>query len=339
VINNLRNGTAADLAFQYIQAGPGPTGTNGFKFLPNQNTGQAMLLTNGSFFRYNSLQLEFRRRFSKGLYLQSNYTFQKNLTNAVGTAQNLVEPFLDNARPELEVGRADFDTAHIFRVNGVYELPFGNGRKFLNGGGRLGDLLFGGWQVTGIVTFTTGAPMSITDQRGNFNRATITNTATNRALRQTALTSLTKDQIKDLIGIRKLPGGVFFIDPKVININPDGTTGVGKSGRGAEGFGIDPFTGQVFFNNAPGQTSGLERMFIDGPNFFNVDASVSKRFNVTETVRFQLRLEAFNALNRANFGVTALQQFSVFNINSANFGRITTSFPGRIIQIGGRLDF
>jgi hypothetical protein len=339
VINHLRNGTAADLAFQYIQAGPGPTGTNGFKFLPNPNTGQAMLLTNGSFFRYNSLQLEFRRRFSKGLYLQSNYTFQKNLTNAVGTAQNLVEPFLDNARPDLEVGRADFDTAHIFRVNGVYELPFGNGRKFLNGGGRLGDLLFGGWQVTGIVTFTTGAPMSITDQRGNFNRATVTNTAVNRTLRQTALTSLTKDQIKNLIGIRKLPGGVFFIDPRVININPDGTTGAGKSGRGAEGFGVDPFTGQVFFNNEPGQTSGLERMFIDGPNFFNVDASVSKRFNISETVRFQLRLEAFNALNRANFGVTAAQQFSVFNVNSANFGRITNAFAGRIVQIGGRLDF
>src|SRR5262245_45212899 len=339
VINNLRNGTAADLAFQYIQAGPGATGTNGFKFLPNPNTGQAMLLANGSFFRYNSLQVEFRRRFSNGLYLQSNYTFQKNLTNGVGTAQNLVEPFLDNARPELEIARADFDTAHIFRVNGVYELPFGNGRKFLNGGGRLGDLLFGGWQITGIATFTTGAPMSITDQRGNFNRATVTNTAVNRTLRQTALTSLTKDQIKDLIGIRKLPGGVFFIDPRAININSNGTTCTGKSGRGAEGFGVDPFTGQVFFNNAPGQTSGLERMFIDGPNFFNVDASVSKRFNVTETVRFQLRLEAFNALNRANFGVTAAQQFSVFNVNSANFGRITNAFAGRIVQIGGRIDF
>jgi hypothetical protein len=181
--------------------------------------------------------------------------------------------------------------------------------------------------------------MSITDQRGNFNRATITNTAVSRALRQTALTSLTKDQIKELIGIRKLPGGVFFIDPRVININPDGTAGAGKSGRGAEGFGVDPFTGQVFFNNAPGQTSGLERMFIDGPNFFNVDASVSKRFNISETVRFQLRLEAFNALNRANFGVTAAQQFSVFNVNSANFGRITNAFAGRIVQIGGRLDF
>jgi len=341
VINNLRNGTAADLAFQYIQAGPGPTGTNGFKFLPNPNTGQAMLLTNTSFFRYNSLQLEFRRRFSKGLYLQGNYTFQKNLTNSVGTSQQLVEPFLDNARPELEVARADFDTAHIFRVNGVYELPFGNGRKFLSGGGRLGDLLFGGWQVTGIATFTTGAPMSITDQRGNFNRAILTSTAANRTLRQTALTSLTKDQIKALIGIRKLPGGVFFIDPSVININPDGTTGGGKSGRGAEGFGANPFTGQVFFNNAPGQTSGLERMFIDGPNFFNVDASVSKRFNIRENVRFQLRLESFNAINHTNFSVSAAQQFSIFNINSTNFGRITSTIAGgsRIIQIGGRIDF
>jgi hypothetical protein len=345
VLNQLRNGTAADLAFQYIQAGPGATGTNGFKFLPNGNTGQAFILDNGSFSNYNSLQLEFRRRFTKGLYLQGNYTFQKTLTNGVGTAQALTEPFLDIARPELEVARADFDTTHIFKLNGVYELPFGNGRKFLCGGGRLGDALFGGWQVTAITTFTTGAPMSITDQCGNFNRATATATALNRTMRQTALTSLSKSQIKDLIGIRKLPGGVFFIDPSVINVNPHGTTTGGKSGRGAEGFGTDPFTGQVFFNNAPGQTSGLERMFINGPNFFNIDASVSKRVKITESVRMQLRLEAFNALNHTNFSVSAAQQFALFNVNSANFGRITNIIAtggvggARILLLGARIDF
>jgi hypothetical protein len=74
--------------------------------------------------------------------------------------------------------------------------------------------------------------------------------------------------------------------------------------------------------------------------YFNVDASVAKSIRFREKLRLQLRLEAFNALNHANFGVSSAQQFGLFNINSANFGRITQTYGGgRIIQIGGRIDF
>ncbi|HEX5081370.1 MAG TPA: hypothetical protein VFY40_04955, partial [Blastocatellia bacterium] len=127
----------------------------------------------------------------------------------------------------------------------------------------------------------------------------------------------------------KTSNGVLFIDPSVIN----------STGRAAGGFGSTPFDGQVFFNVAPGQTGNLDRAFINGPLNFNLDASVVKNIQILETVKLQLRLEAFNALNRANFGVTAAQQFSLFNINSATFGRIDQASDGRIIQIGARLDF
>ncbi|HEV2665014.1 MAG TPA: hypothetical protein VG324_08890, partial [Blastocatellia bacterium] len=318
VRNQLIGGTPADLALIYINNGL----TGSVPFLANPSTGVANLFTNGAIFRYNSVQAEFRRRFTKGLYFQANYTFQKTLSDGIGTSQTLVEPFLDNRQIRLDYARADYDQAHMFKANAVYELPFGRGRALFGGVGRKADLLIGGWQINGIANIGSGAPISISDPRGTLNR-------NGRAGRQTAFSALTKDQIKDLIGIRRTSNGVLFIDPAVIN----------STGRAAEGFGSTPFNGQVFFNVAPGQTGNLDRAFINGPLTFNLDASVVKNIQILETVKLQLRLEAFNALNRANFGVTAAQQFSLFNINSPTFGRIDQSAAGRIIQIGARLDF
>jgi hypothetical protein len=120
--NNLANGTPADLALLFINnnanvnnqpcAGTRPTGTNitpcnplatpNIPFLRNPGTGVVDYQTNDGFYQYDSLQIEVRRRFSKGLYFQANYTFSKNLTNAIGTSQQLFEPFLDNNRKELD---------------------------------------------------------------------------------------------------------------------------------------------------------------------------------------------------------------------------------------------
>src|SRR5262249_25964581 len=104
--------------------------------------------------------------------------------------------------------------------------------------------------------------------------------------------------------------------------------------RGAEGFGTTPFAGQVFFDNGPGQTSGLERAFLNGPTLFSWDASLNKTLRITERMKLQIRTEAFNVLNRANFASPNL------NINSTSFGLITsTALPERQIQFGARLEF
>jgi hypothetical protein len=71
--------------------------------------------------------------------------------------------------------------------------------------------------------------------------------------------------------------------------------------------------------------------------YFNIDASLIKNIPITERVRFQIRAEVFNALNRANFGLSAGQQIQ--NINAATFGRITAAFSPRVVQFAGRLEF
>ncbi len=327
IANLIRAGEPQSLLLTYVQNGLQGTAP----LRTNENAGTVSILENGGKYNYNSLQVELRKRFSNGLYFQTNYTFQKVLTNASGTDQFKFNTNLDNARPELEYSRADYDQTHVFNVNAIYELPFGNSKKWLNQGGAI-NRIFGGFQLTSIMNIASGAPVTFVDVRGTLNRVS-------RSARQTPQSNLSKSQIKDLIGIYKTPCGVYYINPSVINLNQQTCAG---TGRAAEGLGSTPFAGQAFFNNGPGQTGTLERAFVNGPLYLNWDASIIKNIQVTETTRLQLRVEAFNVLNRANFSLTGASQAgagALFDINSTTFGRFGGTFSPRIVQLAGRFEF
>lgn len=325
-------GTPATLAETYI-INPGLFPGISSLFLANPNTGVADVLTNGAESNYHAMQLEFRRRFANGFYMQANYTFSKALSDASGVGQTRFDPLIDNAQQRLEYAVADFDQRHVFNLNWIYELPFGKGKRWANQGGIV-DHIIGGWQLTGIMRWSSGAPITITDPRGTLNRG-------GRSGRQTANSNLTNQEIANLIGIFRTPCGIYWINPSVININQanlnaGNCTALGL-GHAAGGFGTPTFSGQVFFNVAPGQTGTMPRNAFMGPEFFNLDASLFKNFQITERIKLQVRGEAFNLTNRANFfaGVFA----GSMNVNSTTFGRATTTFGPRIFQFVGRVEF
>jgi hypothetical protein len=344
ILGPIRAGTPGALAETYVvnQIGLGV-------ITANPNGGVLNLTTNGGRYNYNSLQTEFRRRFTQGLSLQANYTFQKILTDVTGTQseanQTRVEPYLDNNNPNRDYARPGYDRTHTFNFNGLYELPFGRGKRYLNQGGVV-DKIVGGFQLTSIVNWSSGVPTSIIDTRGTLNRA-------GRSGLQPATSSLTEGQIKDLFGVFKTPNGVFVINPSVlfatatniatgqtisgVNLNEPLPAGFRlTSVRGANPVGTDPFAGQVFFPNAPGSTGNLTRNFLNGPVYFNWDAGLLKNIRITEGTRLQLRGEVFNVLNRANFFTGDL------NIASTSFGQLTTSgnaYSPRIVQFGARFEF
>jgi hypothetical protein len=347
--SNLNNGLPGELAHAgFIQGGfnnhptvADPTRAPFINFLPNPGTGQALLFENGASYRYDALQVELRRRFSEGLYFQANYTFSKNLTDAIGTSQQLQDTFLDLNRPELEKARADWDVTHVLNVNSIYELPFGRGKTFFSGAGGFLDRIIGGFQVNTVVSLSSGPPLTFVDPRGTFNRLA-------RSARQGITTNLTNDEIRDLVGVYRTPCGVFWINPSVLNINQEalaaGQCSAGQlgTGRASEGITGTPFEGQVFFNNQPGSVGNLGRAIVSGPWYFNVDASLVKNIRITEGSRIQLRMEAFNALNRAHF----FPSNWILNITSTNFGRLTqtggnSGGPGgaRVMQFAARFEF
>ena len=311
--------------------------------LANPNTFVANFTTNGGKLRYNAVQAEIRRRFSDGVSFQANYTFQKILTD-IPTAesdQTRVSAYLDNNNRGLDYSRPQYDRTHTFNFNAVYELPFGKGKKFLNTGGAA-NLLVGGWQLSSIVTLSSGIPVSIIDNSGTLNRGA-------RSTYQSATSSLSANEIKKITGIYKTPNGIFFIDPKVlfatgsngqrIDLTQPLPSGVTITGiRGTNTNDVAPFSGQIFSYNKAGSNGNLPRNFINGPVYINWDAGLSKNIRFSERNRLQLRMEAFNVLNNANFFPSDITQ--LFNLNNTtNFGRLTTGYAPRVIQFGIRYDF
>jgi len=113
---------------------------------------------------YNGLTVDLNHRFTHGLQLRGVYTFSKSLDD--GTAWNssvganapgfVMFPL----NPKLDWGLSNSNVKHLAVINGTYELPFGSGRRFLNGGGGWGSKLASGWSVSGIDTLQTGFPFT-----------------------------------------------------------------------------------------------------------------------------------------------------------------------------------
>ncbi len=353
ILGPIRAGTPGALAETYVVNLIGITPGSGYNPLTaNPQGGVLNLTTNGGRFNYNSLQMEFRRRFTQGLSLTANYTFQKILTDVTGSTdevnQTRVEPYLDNNNQLRDYGRAIYDRTHTFNFNGLYELPFGRGKRWLNEGGVVNQI-FGGFQFSSILNISSGLPTTIIDGRGTLNRA-------GRSATQPATTSLTESQVKELFGVFKTPNGVFVVNPSVLfavatapgqpTLNGFDLTQPLPAGysitsvRGASPVGTAPFAGQVFFPNAPGSTGNMTRNFINGPMYLNWDAGLLKNFNITENTRLQLRGEVFNVLNNANF--FAGSNPGILDVGSTSFGRLTSSgqaYSPRIVQFGARFEF
>jgi hypothetical protein len=86
----------------------------------------------------------------------------KSAAAGVGSTGSGYQGFENNHDPNLDYGPSDFDVDHRFVASYIYQLPFGRGQKFGGAVNRATDLAIGGWQVTGITTFQTGFPLSIT---------------------------------------------------------------------------------------------------------------------------------------------------------------------------------
>jgi hypothetical protein len=268
------------------------------------------MVTNYSNANYNGLQIDYRRTI-RSAQIQANYVFSKVLSDTAGDQQTRFEPFLDINNAAIERAPTVFDQRHAFKLNGAYDLPFGQGRFFDIQNG-IADRIFGGWGVSGFLTWQNGAPFSVLSARGTLNRA-------GRSAQNTAVTNLTWDQLGDVVGFRMTGNGPYMVAQSAI----------GTDGRAVAGDGQRPFDGQVFFNPPAGELGTLQRRMFYGPKFFNIDFAVLKNIPVTERHRFELRGEFFNLTNTPSFFIGDQ------NINNANFGRITsTASTRRIVQFG-----
>jgi hypothetical protein len=306
----------------FLNPGPPNQITNLF---PNPYIMGGDLLENQAFSTYHAGIVELRRRFNRGLYFQGNYALSKVITDYAGS-QSQFQPYLDNARHSLERARAPFDITHAFKANFTYELPMGQGHRFLGSRGRAIGLLVDGWQTGSFITWQSGAPFSILSQWATFNRLG------SRSTNNTAFATQTHQQLGNDVGVN-IQGNtvgnitVFGLSQKLISANGTGAPATPQLSC------APPMSGG-FCNPQPGQVGNLPLDAFDGPSYFGWDLSAAKMFNVTERFKLTFRTEAFNVLNHNVFAMPDQV------INSPSFGQISSSVSSpRILQMSLRLNF
>ncbi|MGH9847080.1 MAG: TonB-dependent receptor domain-containing protein, partial [Blastocatellia bacterium] len=122
---------------------------------------------------YNSLQTQLNRRLNPGAIFGVSYTFSK----AIGYADNSDSGLTFHWAPMWERNRAltNFDRTHNLQIFGVYQLPFGQGKKWANSG--VADWLAGGWQLSGVFSALSGTPFTVTTAGTSLNAPGNTQTA------------------------------------------------------------------------------------------------------------------------------------------------------------------
>ncbi len=110
---------------------------------------------NGAGHQYHGLSMEVERRRLKAFSYQVYYTLAKDIQDLENTESP--EYAYDRARERSTWGALP---RHRFQINSVYELPFGKGKTFLSGMGRVAETLFGGWQVSGIYIYEKGGAIT-----------------------------------------------------------------------------------------------------------------------------------------------------------------------------------
>lgn len=136
------------------EMGPGPVAPRTpFPFL-----GQFPVDFNQGIGNYNALQAKVEQRFSHGLTFLGSYTYSRCLSiQDEGQSGSIQNPY--NVRADY--GPCDFNIPHIFVFSFAYALPFGKGQALGSNFGRAGDLLIGGWQMSGIATLESGQPSTV----------------------------------------------------------------------------------------------------------------------------------------------------------------------------------
>jgi hypothetical protein len=235
----------------------------------------------GGYTRYNSLQLELRRRMANGFQFQASYTYGETLASS---------------RFSFRVPRQlRFDTGteggltHAFKANWLFELPIGQGRRFASNAGPVLDRLIGGWQIHGVTRIQSG-------QLVNFGNVRMVGFDKND-LREMYFYRFDADNRVTL-----LPDDVIENTVRAFSVSATSATGYSDLGV-PEGRYFAPANGPDCIETISGTLGdcGAGEVVISAPMLKLLDISVVKAVPIAGRVRAEFRIEMLNAFNWVNY--------------------------------------
>jgi hypothetical protein len=255
---------------------------------------------------YDALELEWTRKNSHGLYFDASYTLAKNLADNQGDTPtafagevNYGIPIADRFNVNGDYGNVEGTRRQRFLFTGVYQLPFGQGRAFLNEGGWKNAVL-GGWELNNITLLQSGPwltpSISTSSDQSNTN-------VVNRGA------SLRPDQVSS-----KLYSGqsrAHYFNPGAFAPTPAGAGRFGSAGVG----------------------------ILQGPGTQAVSMGLAKVFPVTERVHVRFESTFTNVLNHTNFAPPATQIDNTATFGVLSAPQTAENAGNRTGQLALRVDF
>ena len=274
---------------------------------PNPRIGSVNLLLTDVNSNYNALLVDATRRFARGFLFNAEYRWSKSL-DTCSNDHDCRQTYPFDQRTEY--GPSDFDVRHALKAYGIWELPLLRGRRDLVGS------VFGGWEVSGILTASSGFPWTPVVGGGQCNAQVAGgNVCPLRPVAQLRPPATADTSNGTFLGAEPFPGGGlrYFLPP------PSGT------------FSVPP-------------RPGIGRNSLRGPRYFSVDMTVLKRFwlpklpALGERAGFELRVNFYNLFNTVNLAPFQANDDNT-QIQHPDFGRALHVLAGRVAEIQARFSF
>jgi Carboxypeptidase regulatory-like domain/TonB-dependent Receptor Plug Domain len=265
-------------------------GNDANPYRPFYGIGNITRLENKASSIYHAFQLSVRKTVGS-LSLSGAYTYSHSIDDS---SDRYNGDFVNSYDVSANRASSSFDQRHMLNIGYVYDLPF-----FRKPG--LTHSVLGGWQWSGIVAFTTGTPLNITNGTDFGDNAGVGN-------------GVGTGSYPDLVG-----------NPHA-NIPPASAVTLSSDA----GFFFNP----AAFGIPRGLTFGnVGRNFLRNPNRTNFDMALFKHFAIKEKAAFEFRLEAFNVFNHTEWSGPS------GSLGGDGFLEISGSHLSRVIQLGAKFLF
>jgi hypothetical protein len=237
-----------------------------------QFLGGVTVIDSETYSRYNALEMKLERRFSDGYSYLVGYTLSRSKdTRSYDPAFTVVSGANNQSASstpwnifdrDLNYALSDFDRTHVLQAQWVWELPFGQGRRFGSGVSRATDVLIGGWTLSGQYIAQSGRPMTVY--------------AGSNTMTQVVQTPANCDGCSRSMGSLHDENGVVWY--------------------------FSPEERAKFSTPGPGEFSNVGRNYFRGPGSWIVHMSLAKRTRIHGSQILEIRADSTNVLNHPAFG-------------------------------------
>jgi hypothetical protein len=328
-----RNPNPVDMVWNTANNGAGTGITNNATFRANaaaagvpanlfmanpDHVGGAVITLNSHKTRYHALQLEVRRRYAQGLQIISNYTYGNAMQTVFYTHRRGLYWSRDTG--------GEGDLTHQLKANIVYDLPFGQGRRFLGNSNGFVERLVGGWQVGFNLKIQSGQLVDVGGVRlVGWNESDV----------QKAFKLRFADDAQQIF---MFPEDV--IDNTIRAFSLNNTSASGYSGAAPTGRYFAPANGSdcIEVDGDLGECPGARRtLVLTGPMFQQHDVRIAKQTRIAGRVNLEFAAEVLNVFNHPNFvpdgtvNSSTLTDYLVTGLTGTN--------TSRVIQLVSRINW